>query len=349
MTDKNLTPKLVTIVVPVYNAEIYLKNCINSILSQTYTELELIIINDGSTDHSLDIIQTYSDPRITAISSKNQGVSAARNIGIEHATGEFLLFLDADDYLESEAIQKLMLAQKKVNSDLTVCAFNNFGHNAKKKPTVIFENNTLLGAQEITHYVKNYLNKPNRHSLFVYSWGRLFRNSIIQKNSCFFDTTLSSYEDVKFNFQTLHHIESIYYLSEPLCHYRAHPMLSSATTKLTGDPHSMFGYVNALQFSKTYLKRHEVTKNEIENLLGNAITIYTIIQLIRLCANLSPSSFLPIYRYIKQLSKREWVGNNFSHYNPDPGESVLIPQLLLKKLPLLTILACYFKARKRYT
>lgn len=348
MTDKTLTSDLVTIVIPVYNGEKYLHCCIDSVISQTYDQLEIFIINDGSTDNSLTIAENYSDSRLRIINSENLGVSAARNIGINKASGEFIFFLDADDYLEKNAIQALIQAQRQSNSDLTICAFHNFGYGPKKEPTIIFEDNTILNKQGISQYIKNYLKKPNKHSLFVYSWGRLFKNSIIQENNFRFDMTLSSYEDVKFNFQTLKHIETISYLSEPLCHYRSHPMLRSATTKLTGDPHSMFGYVEALTFTKEYLASFKIHDDEIKQLYGNAITIYTIIQLIRLCANLSPSSFLGIYRYIRELSKKDWVKENFRHYAPSRGESVMIPKLLLMKLHLPTLFACYLKARKRY-
>ena len=107
----------ISIIVPIYNDEKYLKRCIESILKQTYTNIELILINDGSEDKSLEICEEYkkNDNRIIIVNKENEGVSVARNIGIEKATGELISFVDADDYLEITFLQELFNIMKKYN------------------------------------------------------------------------------------------------------------------------------------------------------------------------------------------------------------------------------------------
>lgn len=101
---------LVSIIIPVYNVEKYLKRCLDSVINQTYSNIEIILVNDGSTDNSLNICINYAnqDNRIKLISQKNQGLSAARNVGIDSATGNYLMFLDSDDWLDVEVINECM-------------------------------------------------------------------------------------------------------------------------------------------------------------------------------------------------------------------------------------------------
>lgn len=114
---------LVSIIIPVYNCEKYLDKCLGSVIAQSYRKLEIIVINDGSKDNSGQIIQEYADnyANILPINQTNSGVSAARNNGIEKASGEYLLFVDGDDYLEAEYVKKLVEAAQKNASDLVIC------------------------------------------------------------------------------------------------------------------------------------------------------------------------------------------------------------------------------------
>src|SRR5699024_896925 len=115
---------LVSVIVPVYNAEPYLYKCVNSILNQTFDQVEIILINDGSTDNSVEICHTLAtnDSRINVINQHNQGPSAARNRGIEEASGEFIQFVDADDVIEETMTEKLVEAIGIIN-DLVLCGY----------------------------------------------------------------------------------------------------------------------------------------------------------------------------------------------------------------------------------
>ena len=114
----------ISIVVPVYNAECYLGQCIESIISQSYRNLEIILVNDGSTDHSSEICRHYVgvDDRIVVVDQKNQGVVRARQSGVEAATGDFIGWVDADDWIEPEYIEKLAELQKESEADIVAVA-----------------------------------------------------------------------------------------------------------------------------------------------------------------------------------------------------------------------------------
>ena len=114
---------MISVIVPVYNAEKFLNRCIDSILEQTYTNFELILVDDGSTDHSLDILKKYveQDERVSLICQQNKGVSGARNTGLQAAKGEYFLYIDADDWVEKDMIEKLIFIGQRENADIVMC------------------------------------------------------------------------------------------------------------------------------------------------------------------------------------------------------------------------------------
>ena len=118
---------LITVVIPVYNMEKYLSKCIESVINQSYDNIEIIIINDGSTDSSLEIIKGYAldDNRIKVITTNNQGLSAARNRGIIEGRGKYIAFIDADDYISKEYISILLGACEMYNVPISQCFYHN--------------------------------------------------------------------------------------------------------------------------------------------------------------------------------------------------------------------------------
>ena len=124
---------LVSVIVPVYNVSPYLREALDSVINQTYKELEIIIVDDGSTDGSASIYEEYaaSDPRIKLIHQANKGLSGARNTGLEHATGEFVSFIDSDDSISPMFIESLVNAMVSTSADVSICRFSAFETSGK--------------------------------------------------------------------------------------------------------------------------------------------------------------------------------------------------------------------------
>jgi len=141
----------ISVIIPVYNVENYLKECLESVINQSFEDLEILCINDESTDNSLNILKEYKnrDSRIQIISQENAGVSAARNTGLNNSTGDYIYFMDSDDYLELEALEEMINLSKNYDLDLLIFEFINFDDKTGKK----FENN--VGMQYL-----NELEKP---------------------------------------------------------------------------------------------------------------------------------------------------------------------------------------------
>lgn len=125
MENTDTVKNLVSIIIPVYNTEAYLGYCLNSVVSQTYRQTEVILVNDGSTDDSLTICHNYAniDNRISIISIENSGVSNARNVGLEAAKGEFVQFVDSDDVMRTDMVERFVLYMEVYQVDMAICGF----------------------------------------------------------------------------------------------------------------------------------------------------------------------------------------------------------------------------------
>ncbi len=167
---------LISIIIPVYNGEKYLSKCIDSILSQTYQNLEIILVDDGSIDSSPKICDEYSkkDNRIKVIHKKNGGVSSARNIGIAESTGDYIGFVDSDDYIELNMYENLFKALKDNNTEISMCGYNELENNKITK-SIIPNQNTISG-EELLKDIFEELFRP-------VVWNKLFKRCLFFNGS----------------------------------------------------------------------------------------------------------------------------------------------------------------------
>ena len=168
---------LISVVIPVYNVKPYLERCINSVVNQTYKNLEIILVDDGSTDGSDKICDDYSKKykNIEVIHKKNGGLSDARNVGIENAHGQYIQFIDSDDYVNNKMIEILYNNLKNTNSDISVCRPYSFSNVSEIKDYKIEEN---LVEYEGIDILKNMYND---YLVTVVAWNKLYKKSIFNK------------------------------------------------------------------------------------------------------------------------------------------------------------------------
>ena len=208
----------VSIIIPVYNTEKYITKCLNSIINQTYTNLEILCINDGSKDNSLSILKDYEsqDSRVIVETIPNSGVSKARNIAIKKAIGEYIMFVDSDDYIEKNMVLEMLEAAELNKADIVRC--NNFLENSKgkiiKTETYYLKNKSLLKS-EITDNI--YIDIINGN-LLTYSCVLLIKKDTLLKTNLF-DEKLKIYEDRVFYLDLFLNLNKVYFLNKPLYHY----------------------------------------------------------------------------------------------------------------------------------
>jgi len=333
---------------PVFNAELYLKKSITSVLEQDYQSIEFIIINDGSTDSSTNIINEFTeiDERIKTLEIANSGPANARNKGIDIATGSYILFLDADDYLNEKALSTALNAP---TTDIVIFDFKKIIHGelqASLNNTSLPQDITL-NRNELASFALKYLQAPNRNPLFAYSWGRLFRKEIIDQHQIRFNAEMSTFEDVKFNFDYLKHCNSIHYIDQALYYHLIHDGFSSATMSIGSQPEKLFDFTHAIFSLEEALKNIRPQQSYIKE-VGHAMTTLTIIQCIRMCGQLNMSNFWSIYHSIRQFAKRAEIQTCFKHYKAEKGNSKLIPFALKHGLIFACLIVCKFKSAKRY-
>lgn len=188
----------ISIVVPVYNAEEYLLENINSILLQIYINFELILVDDGSTDSSGDICDAYAkkDSRVKVIHQENSGVSAARNVGIEIASGKYVVFIDSDDYIKPDYLSELYKAISSNPYSWCFCGFQEMDEKGAVLWDCLYQTDKEYDVFPISEY-GTVLHKKFASML----WNRIYELDIIKSNSIRFDETLSLSEDVLFNLE----------------------------------------------------------------------------------------------------------------------------------------------------
>lgn len=242
--------KLVSVIIPVYNSESYLEKCINSVLKQDYLNFELLLINDGSNDNSLEICEKFSkiDSRIVFINKSNGGASSARNEGLNKAQGEWVCFIDSDDYVEQSYISHMIDAFPENNLSLVICGMK------------VLRNHNVSEFKYTREFVsENLMDDLSKKDFFRHGGptSKLFLRKILVENNISFDTTLRNYEDLIFCLSYISHIKSIVYLDNIDYIYAINNVsMAHSYNGFEGELHLMKLYENSLL---------EISKSEISD------------------------------------------------------------------------------------
>jgi len=338
----------ISIIVPVYNASKYLPRCIGSVLEQLYENWELILIDDGSTDNSLDICKKYSDNRISCYSQENHGPSSARNKGIAYSDGEFIFFLDSDDLLVPESLATLI--DKCSDADWIVGDYLKIKESSvhiSSGHDVYFDTSKILDKEELYNYIVLYLNKVNKYNLITHSWGALFKRSIIIENKLSFNIELKTFEDVDFNFRYLNFVENIFFVNKIVYKHTLHENIESASMNMKDGPRDLFGFQRALKSAQYLLDSLSYNPNN-KVYIGQAYSTYTIIQTIRLTLSINGTNQSQLFDFLKLLCAERSTMEYFRCYKAGENESVLLPILFKLRWVWAIIKICTYKANKRY-
>ena len=245
-----MTNPLVSIIVPVYNAQNSVARCLESICSQTYQELEIIVLNDGSTDDSLAICEQFraKDPRIVVVDKENEGLSITRNVGMRLAQGKYLQFVDSDDHLAPDFTQRMVTAAEQHDATLVISPYwmeiprdiqkeqlrekvkaGNPEDIAKKKlrrkkPEVEYREYGFLpaGVYDQKSYALHLMEKP---VTFFYNvvWNKIYRRDVLNAHGLEFTNEMIHAEDQQFNIRYLEFVERVVSLEEPGYYYVQNP------------------------------------------------------------------------------------------------------------------------------
>lgn len=220
----------VSVVIPVYNSAKYLRECIDSVIAQTFTDWEIVAVDDGSPDESPAILDEYAqkDSRIKVIHKKNGGVSAARNDGLEAAGGEYILFVDSDDFLDKGALQAAYGEAARVNADVVITDHWLWKENGSETEhrffsrEFVFTEREQIDSVERTVLYKGYSPYPSASCSYMFSalWSKLIRRDLLIQNGIRFSTSMKLYEDGLVALQVFHWAKVVAYKQALTYHYR---------------------------------------------------------------------------------------------------------------------------------
>lgn len=210
----------VSVIVPIYNAEKFIKRCIDSILNQTLKNIEIILIDDGSSDNSGVICDEYQriDERVKVIHIQNLGPSNARNIGIAEAKGEYIGFVDSDDYVEKDMYEQLYTQANIFNSQMCCSSFYSDKLNSSTVIKLPLESNKLLDKNYISLTLVRNIAQSNDAGIFSL-WNKIYRREFLLQQNIWMDITRSHGEDWVFNLELYKKYSNITYIDKPFYHY----------------------------------------------------------------------------------------------------------------------------------
>lgn len=272
--------KKVSVIVPVYNVEQYLEKCIDSLLKQTYQNCEFVFVDDGSTDRSGRILDRYAaqDTRVRVVHQPNSGISAARNRALEESTGEYVTFLDSDDWLDQNAIEDALNYAE--NNDLGIVMWPYYSEHEKASMKRCFfgEVERIWGDTQAPTLVRRMigpyrqeLSAPHELDACVTVWGKLYRRSITESIR-FIDMKKIGVEDAVFNIEAFSKAVRVGYITSCYTHYRKNNE-SSITQSYKGD--LIDRWHGLYQWIEDFLRKYDATEDYYEA-LSNRICLHMI-------------------------------------------------------------------------
>lgn len=244
-----MSQRLVSLIIPIYNSEAFLEKCLSSAVSQTLGEIEIILVDDGSSDGSFAIIDSFAenDPRIKVFKQQNKGPGAARNLGLRMASGEFVAFMDSDDWIDEEFLEKMYNAAVENDADVVMCNHKKVINDSLTLP---LPKHSLPKTPGFRKIMKNAVSDTGIRG---YVWDKLYRRAIFEENGIEYPEGLY-YEDLATTFKLFYYSRKTVFLKESLYFYLQRP--NSITKKI--DPKPIFDRIEALDIMKSFLAEKDI-------------------------------------------------------------------------------------------
>ncbi len=289
----------ISIIIPVYNAGAYIEQCIRSVMNQTVQDLEIIAVNDGSTDNSKAILDQLAkeDQRLKVFHNSNKGVSATRNFGLQQATGSYISFSDADDFMEPNMLEGLHHAILQNNCDWAICNVKVIQEGKDMKTRLNMTDQVL----DMTTNKAGFVHGLMRFHYDNANWNKLFKASIIREQQLRFAEDMRIWEDLLFNLQYLQYVKRVAVLAKPLYNYRilSTALFSGKTTDLLPQFNKLYSYY--LQFAQVNagVEEAEAFKAEMAR-----ITYYQLLYKAEIKVKAEGKGFFPVLREYRNELKQ---------------------------------------------
>ena len=250
----------ISVIIPVYNGEKYIRKCLDSVINQTKKEIEIVVVNDGSADNTESIIKEYKDKRIKYFKNTNHGIGYSRNFGVSKSSGKYIMFLDSDDYIDKDECKLLYEKCLEDDLDISICDFYKV------------YNNDLIEVNLGDFKSSSLKDNPDIITEFLNPWGKLYNKKILTDNKIKFVENLK-YEDAPFVIETFCNAKKIGKVNKPLHYYVIH-----GNSETTVRDEKCFDILKIVDKIRKYTKDKEYLKDKIDKLTVRILTNYTIQQ-----------------------------------------------------------------------
>jgi glycosyltransferase involved in cell wall biosynthesis len=300
---------ILSIIVPVYNAEKFLKTCLNSILNQTLSDFEVILINDGSKDRSSKICETYAakDNRIIYVNQLNQGVAMARNLGLKMAKGDYIGFVDADDFLEEDMFENLLKPTLNWEFDVVLSHYKVWNNGNYHIPSTNIPTKKVLNETDIKHFILQSFYKGS-DPLIPSLWNKIYKNGFLKQNNHLFQNQKGvRASDFWFNFEIFQTAKRAIVIEE--ANYNYNNVISNSIINSFRENQ----FDSFLEGHKKLMKANEIFKFQIDpssyfkplNTNTNQFILSAI----------ESKGYIKAYGFVKQILRNQVFMSSFSHIN----------------------------------
>lgn len=324
--------EFLSVIVPVYNVEKWLERCIESILSQTYEKFELILVDDGSTDRSGIICDKYInlDKRVSVIHKKNGGLSSARNTGMKMSKGNYIVFIDSDDYIKNNLFENIIESIQKYHTDIIMFGYEMFLSKDTTLPS--FQKGLILNPKE--EAIK--IDKPNVKNEFCFTWRYIFKKEFLTYNNMIFNEKLNVAEDTVFNMECIFLANSMYVINEALYIYNDVNNESIMRRKYKPNYH--------IDLNKQYLEKKRIlTQYGIRDkkFLDDYYYYYVYVIIQSCIKNICLGEKEKIYVKLKDLLNSNMCRDSFNYYSLSS-----LYKISDNNIFYILLLACKYKMTK---
>lgn len=298
---------LISIIVPIYNAEDFLDECISSLIKQTLNSIEIILVNDGSKDNSLSICEDYAkkDNRVIILSQENKGVSEARKNGVRISKGSYIMFVDSDDWIDLKTCEVTYNKITSENADAIIFSYIREYKEKSFTENIFSEDKTYVGKDGISNLVKRViglsgeeLKEPLKFDSLSAMYMKLYKKEFITDDVEFVDLKeYGHHEDTIFNIQVFIKMNKVIYLNQPFYHYRKY---SKNSISKTFELDYFKKWQRHIDYIESFIKRNK-KENTFREVFQNRIALETIGLVLKETSRNNPRKFMQRKNYIKKI------------------------------------------------
>ena len=332
----------VSIIVPVYNVEKYISKCIESIINQSYEDFEIIIVDDGSPDLSVKKIEGYNDRRIKILRKENGGLSDARNYGLERSKGEYIIFVDSDDWIETDLLYD-SVGYLDNNSEIDLIILGYIKDYEDKNEKIIKTDIIIPKRNNFSVKEKNLEINSQIIDLMGYSVNKIYRRSLLQKGNYRFKKNITLVEDALFNFDVFKSVNNILFIDKVYYHYRIKPIKTLMST-FRSDPFQLI--LKKTEALNELLNKWMFTMSDVNKALSVSIVDGLIYSFNNIFVLKNDLSLKQQKNYIIGLFKNNIVEKYVEYYPTDSFQKKVLKQLIKQKNYYL--IKYFFKSRELF-